>query len=232
MNNWLNIIQQKLLPPRCILCGQPGTDSLDICSGCLADLPENLFCCYRCGENFALPFDSPQLCGRCLKATPHFDDTHAPFLYQGNMRYLITGLKFERQYKNARLLGSLLAKRLATAAELPDYILPMPLHINRYRQRGFNQSIEIARYISGLLDIPIDLTTCIRQRETAQQSGLSAEQRRRNMQQAFGVVKPPAYNHVAIVDDVMTTGATASALALGLKQNGVERVDVWVCARA
>lgn len=206
--------------------------NMDLCSACFSELPRNQSCCYRCGESFAQVFDSPQLCGRCLQTTPHFDETHAPFLYQGNMRHLITGLKFNHQYKNARLLGELLANHLSGSAEFPECMLPMPLHRNRYRQRGFNQSIEIARQIARELQIPLDLHTCNRQHDTTQQTSLPAEQRRQNMLQAFSVIKPPEYKHVAIIDDVLTTGATTSELALCLKQHGVERVDVWVCARA
>jgi len=230
--NWLKTIRQKWLPPRCILCEAPGFDNLDLCVDCFADLPRNIDCCYRCGESFAIASVSPQLCGRCLQKTPNFDDTHAPFLYQGNVRYLIARLKFGKQYKNARLLGGLLADHIGKTAELPDCLLPVPLHVKRYRQRGFNQSIEIARQLAKQLAVPLDLHSCIRNRDTLQQTSLPAEQRQKNLRKAFSVVKPLAYQHVAIIDDVMTTGATASALALALKQGGVGRVDVWVCARA
>jgi ComF family protein len=232
VNNWLNIIQKKLLPPRCILCAQPGQDDLDLCADCVAELPQNLCSCYRCGEHFAQPFANPQLCGRCINSPPAFDDTQAPFLYQGNIRYLISQLKFAGHYKNARLLGLLLANHLSHCAQPAECILPVPLHPHRYRQRGFNQSIEIARHVATQLHLPLDLHSCIRNRDTQQQSDLPAEQRRRNLKQAFSLVKPPAYKHIAILDDVMTTGTTAAALAQVLKAQGVERVDVWVCARA
>ena len=126
---------------------EQGFADLDLCADCFADLPRNLHCCYRCGESFATAIQTPQLCGRCLKNTPSFDDTHAPFLYQGNIRYLITQLKFANQYKNARLLGTLLAGHIKNTAEIPECIVPIPLHRNRYRQRGFNQSIELARHL-------------------------------------------------------------------------------------
>jgi ComF family protein len=232
VNNWLNIIQNKLLPPRCILCGQKGFADLDLCDDCFADLPRNSHCCYRCGESFATAILSPQLCGRCLKNSPHFDDTHAPFMYQGNVRYLITQLKFAQQYKNARLLGTLLARHIANTAQRPECLLPIPLHLNRYRKRGFNQSIEIAQHLAKQLQIPLDLHSCVRIRDTTQQSNLPAKQRIINIRKAFSIAKPLAFEHVAIIDDVLTTGATASALALALKQSGVSRVDVWVCARA
>lgn len=172
------------------------------------------------------------MCGRCLSNSPDFDDTQAPFLYQGNIRYLITQLKFGHQHKNARVLGSLLANYLQETSELPEAIIPIPLHISRYRQRGFNQSIEIARHVAKQLKLPLDLNSCVRSRDTAQQSGLPAKQRRKNMHRAFNIKKPIPYQHLAIVDDVMTTGATVSALATLLKNNGATKVDVWVCARA
>ncbi|MGZ4958940.1 MAG: double zinc ribbon domain-containing protein [Methylomonas sp.] len=225
-------LRNKLLPPRCILCGQPGMDDLDLCADCYDDLPRNRHCCYRCGENFAVAVSAPQLCGRCLAKPPHFDETLAPFLYQGNIRYLITQLKFGHQYKNARLLAALLVRHIAQNAELPDCIVPVPLHRNRYRHRGFNQSIELARHLSKLLRLPMDLHSCVRNRDTAHQTSLPAKQRDKNMRMAFNIENELNFQHVAIIDDVLTTGATVSELALALKQSGIRRVDVWVCARA
>lgn len=232
VNDWLNIIQQKLLPPRCVLCGNRGSRDLDLCDDCLQDLPRNLSSCYRCGEHFAAAIDVPQLCGRCLKQAPHFDETYAPFLYQGPLPYLIGQLKFHHDYKNARLLANLLAEHIAANAELPDCLLPVPLHPKRYRERGFNQSLEIARHLAKRFSLPLDLHSCIRCRDTGHQANLPAKQRRKNMRSAFALVKPMQYQHIAIIDDVMTTGATASSLAGTLKNAGVGRIDVWVCARA
>jgi ComF family protein len=232
VNNWLNIIQNKLLPPRCILCDQPGFLHLDLCAACYQELPRNTNCCYRCAESLEIITSSPQLCGRCLSKPPDFDDTYAPYLYQGNMRYLVTQLKFAQQYKHARLLGQLLAQYIAENAQAVECILPMPLHKKRYRERQFNQSIEIARQVDKQLAIPVDLYSCIRQRDTAQQSSLPAKQRQKNMKNAFKMVKQLQVQHVAILDDVMTTGASVGALASCLKQSGVSKVDVWVCTRA
>lgn len=148
------------------------------------------------------------------------------------MRYLITSLKFGAQYKNARLLGLLLAGRLKQTAERPDCILPVPLHKARYRQRGFNQAIEIARTVSKELQIPLDLTSCRRHSNTPHQTTLTAKQRRKNLKNAFSLIKPVQAQHIALLDDVMTTGSTVYELACLLKKAGVNRVDVWVCARA
>lgn len=232
VNNWPNIIQNFLLPSRCIFCDQPGFAELDLCKACLDDFPTNQNCCYRCGEHFDTAINNPQLCGRCLKNHPGFDETHAPYLYGDNMRYLITQLKFHQQYKNARLLGTLMAKHMAKNVELPECLIPIPLHPTRYQQRGFNQSVEIARQLSTQLSIPMNINSCIRHRDTPHQTDLPAKQRKKNMRKAFTVVHRLPYQHVAIVDDVMTTGATTSALAEILKTQGVCRVDAWVCARA
>ena len=203
---------------------------MDLCRACYDDLSRNLHCCYRCGEPFETAISTPQLCGRCLKKSPHFDETHAPFLYDDLLRFLITQLKFNQRYLHARLLGNLLATHLEQTAELPECIIPVPLHRRRYQERGFNQSLEIARHLANRLSIPLDLNSCIRNRNTAHQTELPAKQRRKNLRNAFSVISPLNHQHIVIVDDVMTTGATADALAQALKHHGVNRVDVWVCA--
>ena len=251
--NWINIIQDYLLPPTCILCGNPGHNSRDICHLCYTQLPRNNLCCYRCAEILEPPATAPVLCGRCLSSHPAFDETVAPFIHQGAIRYLIGNLKFGANYKNARLLGLLLADHLTNlsgtdlhlpegcragkpdmkqTAERPDLILPVPLHKTRYRRRGFNQAIEIARTVAEEMQIPLDLTSCRRHRDTPHQTQLPAKKRRKNLKNAFSLIKPIHARHIAILDDVMTTGSTAHELAYVLKKSGASRVDVWVCARA
>ncbi|MCL7420572.1 MAG: ComF family protein [Methylobacter sp.] len=228
--NWIDIIQDYLLPPTCILCGNTGFASRDLCYACYIHLFRNNPCCYRCGESFEIATEMP--CGRCQNRTPAYDRTYAPFTHQGAMRHLITSLKFHAQYKNARLLGQLLAEHVKTTAEMPDRIMPVPLHKARYRQRGFNQSLEIARTVARELQLPLDLESCRRHRNTPHQTDLPAKQRRKNLKNAFSLVKPIQAGHIAIIDDVMTTGSTVNELATLLKKAGVGRVDVWACARA
>lgn len=230
--NWLTIIQDTVFPPTCILCGNPGFNSQDICEPCQHRLPRNLYCCYRCAEIFPAPTAIPTLCGRCIAETPAFDETYAPFIYQDEIRHLVTGLKFGAQFKNARLLGGLLAEYLQKTAETPDLIIPVPLHPARYRERGFNQALEIARIVSKTMAIPLDYSSCIRLKDTPHQTGLTAKKRKQNLRRAFALKKPIVANHVAILDDVMTTGSTVNALANALKKTDVSSVDVWVCARA
>ncbi len=232
VNNWLNSIQDWLFPPTCILCDNTGFQGFDLCELCYGRLPRNTNHCPCCAEIFEPNIAEQLLCGRCLSQPPAFDKVYAPFIHQEEIRYLITGLKFAKQYKNARLLGSLLAEYLKIHAEIPDLIVPVPLHPARYHERGFNQAVEIARTVAGLLTLPTDTASFLRNKDTPHQTGLSAKQRQQNLRKAFAIVKPIGANHVAIVDDVMTTGSTVNALAEALKRAGVNKVDVWVCARA
>ncbi len=230
--NWLDIIQNHLLPATCILCGNPGFGGFDLCMPCHGHLPRNSHYCLCCAEIFESKI-AEMLCGRCLSKPPAFDKAYAPFMYQEEIRYLIAGLKFGKHFKNARLLGSLLAEHLQETQDKPDCIMPVPLHHARYRERGFNQALEIARTVSKILVIPVDASSCLRDKDTPHQTGLSAKKRRQNLRQAFSINRPlRGVRHVAILDDVMTTGSTANALAEALKKAGVSRVDVWVCARA
>ncbi len=230
--NHLIRLQNYFFPPTCILCGNSGFDLQDICSPCFTDLHRNLHCCYRCAGVFNSASDRPRLCGVCISKPPAFDSTYAPFIHQGSMRFLIARLKFNRQYKHARLLAYLLADYLEKTAETPDLIIPVPLHKKRYKERGFNQSVEIAKTLSKRLKIPLDFQTCIRSRNTPHQIDLPAKLRLKNMKNAFVVSKPIDVQHVAILDDVITTGSTVNELAKVLKKAGVSRVDVWGCARA
>jgi ComF family protein len=171
-------------------------------------------------------------CGACQKRPPNFDSAFALFRYEEPARHLIRALKFHARYPCARLLGEMLADALAGREDKPGLIIPVPLHRSRYRERGHNQSLEIARTLSRRLRIPLDYQSCVRALATQPQTELSARERRRNVKKAFAVVKPPAANHVAILDDVVTTGATSNALAKALRGAGVGRIDVWACARA
>ncbi|GAB4255099.1 MAG: ComF family protein [Methylomicrobium sp.] len=205
---------------------------MDICETCFTHLPRNRAYCYRCGISLVSVPREGMICGNCQKKPPYFDATHAPFLHQDAIRYLITGLKFHRQFANARLLALLMAESLKNLPDMPERIIPIPLHPKRYRERGFNQAIEIARTLSRELVIPLNYKNCIRSRNTPHQIGLPAGQRRKNLRNAFELVKPIEAEHVALFDDVITTGTTASELAKILKKAGIAKVEVWACARA
>jgi len=230
MNKWLESIQEWFYPSSCLLCGAPGTGRLDLCAACRGDLPHNRWACRRCG--IPLPPGADGICGACLKKPPKMDATLALFRYEEPVRLLIHDLKFRNQYAVARLLGELLASSAAERETLPEVLIPVPLHPRRFRERGFNQSTEIARIVSRRLGIPLDYRSCSRILPTLPQTSLPAEQRRRNMRNAFGVDGRLMYGRAAIVDDIVTTGATVNELARTLRKAGAGHIEVWAIARA
>lgn len=233
VNNWLKNILFTLLPQTCLLCGSTAhNNSVGLCTDCQKGLPSLPSSCFRCANPLAdLDPDTPQLCGSCLQHPPAFDATLAAFPYQLPIDSLIQGLKFRQQLSSGRVLATLLADFLQQHNASAECIIPVPLHAKRLRQRGFNQALELARPVARRLGIPIDNRLCQRRHNTETQSSLPVNKRRQNVRNAFIVTQPCDYRHVAIVDDVMTSGHTANALATTLKQHGVEKVSVWTCAR-
>ncbi len=229
VNDCIKNIQNGLFPGICLLCGDACAATLSLCDGCLADLPYQNDCCRRC----AAPLPVAGVCGQCLRHPPAFETVVSLFDYLSPVDSLILGLKFHGKLAAARLLGDLLAERLKrTVAHLPECIIPVPLHPARLRGRGYNQALELARPLARVLRLPLDVGSCRRLVATAEQSTLDARKRRRNVQGVFSVAADFGARHVAIVDDVMTTGHTVEALSCALLAHGVTRVDVWVCARA
>jgi ComF family protein len=222
-------LQFAVFPPRCLLCGARGEDDRDLCGGCAADLPRNRVCCARC----ALPLKmASALCGECIKHEPPFAATFAPFEYAHPLDLLLVRLKFTRNLAAGRVLAQLALDAFGTSnLSVPQAIVPVPLHRDRLRERGYNQALELARPISDALGVPLH-EILVRGRATAAQSDLDAAARRRNVRGAFDVVGDDLPKHVMLIDDVMTTGTTIRECARVLRRAGVERVDVWVLARA
>lgn len=229
----MEIVRQliaAIMPGSCLLCG---TDVARyerlLCAGCTADLPHSGNACYVCGA--ALP--RGQVCGRCLARPPAFDHVVSAYIYRYPVDQLIKDLKYRQQLAVARPLALALVQRIRQEGEpLPDCLLPVPLHPLRLVQRGYNQAEEIARVVGRELGVAVAGNLVQRQRFTREQARLPLPARRRNLRRAFTLRHPPDVRHLAIVDDVMTSGATAGELARVLKRRGVERVDVWVLARA
>jgi ComF family protein len=230
-DNWLNIVQQWLMPPRCLLCDGPGQSAplLDICATCQADLPG-----IGHGIRLGSPVDSTG------PLHPAIDQVFAPYRYEFPLDSLIPALKYRAGFCVARVFGGLLACALATNTgkqesgqdlPWPEALLPVPLHANRLRSRGFNQAYEIAKPVSRYLGIPIDAGVCRRVIDTPPQTGLGAGERQRNLHDAFCSRKCGLPKSLAIIDDVVTTGSTVQAIAMVLKKQGVESVQVWSVAR-
>ncbi|TAH44521.1 MAG: ComF family protein [Dokdonella sp.] len=219
------------LPAHCLLCAAPALGTLDLCAACLADLPRNHACCRRC----ALPLgQSAELCGECLKREPPFASAWAPFRYAHPLNLLEARFKFQRDLAAGRLLARLMVDAAtASMPPLPAALLCVPLHESRLRERGYNQALELAKPLARGLHLPLLPNSLHRVRSTQAQSGLDARARRRNLRGAFELDADARLpDHVALLDDVMTTGSTLRECARVLRKAGVQRVDVWALARA
>ena len=174
------------------------------------------------------------LCAHCLNNKRHLVDcTTALFNYRYPVNLLVHNIKYHDDLVAAGILGQLLANHLKTeGVELPECILPVPLHPLRLAMRGYNQALEIARPLSTSLGLPIETTLCKRARYTGPQARLSPIERKRNVHNAFALNRNNKYRHIAIIDDVMTTGSTMRELAKLFRGTGTVYIQAWVCARA
>ena len=205
----------------CFVCR--GAARALLCAQCDAELPrlaEAL--CPRC----ALESPGGAVCGRCLTLSPAYDATHAALAYDFPADALVHALKFRGELALAPLLASLLADKLRSAQV--DHVVPVPLSVERLRHRGYNQAVEIARHLRG---DALELALCERTRDAPPQIELPYDQRQRNVRGAFRCTRALAGARIAVVDDVMTTGATLDEMARTLKAAGAAHVENWVVAR-
>jgi len=214
------------IPQNCLLCtASSGADAL--CLACRTALPiRHLPVCPICAG------DSPTgaICGACLRHPPAFEQTLAGFDYTFPIDALLHAFK----YGGALHIAAALTQPLTHCARqttLPDIIVPMPLHPARLRERGFNQAVEIGKIIARQLNIPLRANACTRTRDTVPQASLPRRARRKNLRGAFACATPLKGMRVALVDDVMTTGATLHELAAVVRHAGATTVSAWVIAR-
>lgn len=232
-------LTKLIAAPVCLLCHGDGQQldelwGLDLCRYCEQACAPMPVVCPRCGEPAARPAE----CADCLAHPPPYDAVFCLYPYQDPVDLLVTGLKFRHELAAARVLGMLFARHcIAAGRALPQCLIPVPLHVTRYRERGFNQSMEIARHMAPRLRhagrrLAIRSDLLQRVRATDAQSELDAGERAANMAGAFRAHGRDLPRHVVLLDDVMTTGHTATAAALALKAAGCRRVEIWACARA
>jgi len=215
----------SLLPESCLLCSADSLGGL-LCPECTADLPAPpAASCPQCGEQTT----HGERCGACLKTPPHFNRTIAVFRYDFPVDRIIHALKYGHQLAVARWLGEKMAKQLHADHQL---LIPLPLHPDRLRERGFNQSAEIARMIGNCLDLAVDRSSVIRNRATPPQAAQPLKERHKNVRGAFECTADFSGRHILLIDDVMTTGATVNECARVLKLHGAADVTVLVAARA
>jgi ComF family protein len=219
---------QFVSPTFCRICDEPAEHS--ICADCFAQMPHQIQFCWQC----ALPFQQAEkvtVCGECLAHPPPFERILAPFRYQPPISEMISRFKYQAALHDGRLLGSWLGDYVQVQQIPVDLIIPLPLHSSRLRQRGFNQAAELAHWISRIVQVPWRTDILLRCQQGSEQQGLPRRERQRNIRRVFQVAKAPGVMRVALVDDVVTTGATVRAAARCLRQAGVSQVFVWAVAR-
>lgn len=180
------------------------------------------------------------LCSSCIKSLPkQFDPIFfkegvtcfAPFLYEGTIQWMLKQLKFGKSLLYANILGRLMAEALHTHyPTLPSLIIPMPLHTRRLQQRGFNQSLEIAKCIARRIPIPISKNQVIRHKATKPQAQCKAYERTQNIKGAFKIKKHINSDHIILMDDVITTGSTILECYHTLKNAGIRHI--YICSIA
>jgi len=241
----MNILLQLLdiiYPPRCSVCGrflsaeEKRRRPLRICTRCLETLtpvPHPL--CTVCGMPLRDSSGSDHVCGNCLRNMPHYDFMRAPYVYEGALMSTIHRFKYSSETHLTSTLGSLLARFAKDLLPHPDALttVPVPLHKHRLTERGFNQSLLLARIVSSVLGTPLDYRSLVREKDTRSQTGLARKDRKRNVAHAFSVISTSAFKrkNVLLVDDVLTTGYTLNECAQTLKQSGALNVICLALAR-
>ncbi len=219
-----------LYPAFCLLCKQDCDSNHALCQQCQTLLPYYQQRCYCYGQAM---LNSQYYCANCLQPPLYFQSSIIPFLYQPPIDHWIKQLKYQHQLFYTQVLANLfLDYLLCQSLVIPDVIIPVPLHTSKLRQRGFNQSLELAKPIAKALNIPLDYYSSMRCKNTSSQTQLDTKARHRNIKKAFVLENPPNYQNIAIIDDVMTTGATVNEFAKLWQQAGVANIQIWAIASA
>jgi ComF family protein len=228
-NYFLNIRTgfKRILPTQpCVLCGSMSHDGL-WCAACDAALPYfNAAHCPVC----ALPTPNGEVCGHCLTQPPLFTRTTAVFGYSFPLDKLIQGMKYGEQLALAHAFAKKLVQQI-DKSNLPDYVIAMPLHPVKLRERGFNQSLLLAATVARELKLKLLSNACQRVRDTPPQSALPWKERKKNVRNAFCCDMDLTGKRIVLVDDVLTTGASLNALAEAVSKKGAIEISAWVVAR-
>jgi len=231
--------------------------SIFSCQSCHGKAPWLKTLCQCCEEKLNFIFETKNLCSicalplvsekacfcaECISSPKYFDLVKSPFSYQSPVSELIQNFKFHKDLGAGKFLSQFLINFLnkninKDCLDLPELIIPVPLHLKKLRKRGFNQSILIAKWVGQALKIPVNYKIIKRHKLTPAQVNLSREERLENLKNAFELVnknkiKLLNIRHVALIDDVMTTGTTVNEISKILKQAGIEKIEVWCLARA
>lgn len=223
-----SIARSIRLPSICVLCNQFHCNISAVCMPCIELMPLLGYTCKHCAYPL---FDGDYLvCGQCIKNTPHFDKTITAYRFEEPLRSLLHQFKYQQKLYLTSFLSQLIINAWEEERIKPQCLIPMPMHPQKIKTRGFNQTVLLTRTLAKKLEIPMDLSSCQKVINTIPQAQLDGEDRPHNIRGAFHVSAMP-YQHVALIDDLLTTGSTANELAITVKKTGVERVDLWCCAR-
>ena len=224
-----------LLPPACMACDEPVREPRSLCGQCWSALPAiSGTRCQHCGLPLPVEWQAEAHCLACLQEPPPFQQARAPYLYEGPARQLV--LRFKNGKERWAEPMAIAMHRAAPGWLAPDRLLvPVPLHRWRIARRGYNQALVLARALAEIDPSEVAPDWLVRVKNTPSSRGLKRAQRQRNVVGAFRVRPEMAGRvkgrHVVLVDDVMTTGATAAACARGLRRAGAAQVDVLTSAR-
>ena len=224
--NYASQVISWLLPFHCLQCKSAiKPSSGPFCTPCYLQLPFQGNNCTQCGQQYSSGHD---YCGRCLSSPPSFDQCFCPFEYKSGIKELICNIKYREKPSLAEHAAQLLAREIIEQEiELPQAIIPVPMHLKRLRSRGYNHANLIAKQLSRILDITHIDDLVAKTKPTLTQAGLSLKKRKTNLKNSFELTKNTDFKRIAIIDDVMTTGATAEEIAKILKKNGVDYIQVW-----
>ena len=233
-----------ILPAQCILCSSkiPTNNATihqtlvhrnSLCVFCVDSLPKIFNACSLCNT----PLSSGKLCGVCINSQRHWDRCFAAFEYKDSIKQLITEFKYHKKPALGQPLGSLLYEHIINNHDkkMPDYLIPVPMHHNQLKHRGFNQSLALCKRLSSALNIPV-INIIKKTTITQNQKGLSSAERKKSIKNSFQINNKALkqlenIKAVAIIDDVMTTGSTTSEIARILKKSGISTIYIWVLAR-
>lgn len=226
----LAIIAQSLrLPSICLFCNQFHKSALAVCAECTTYIKPLGPACQQCA--YPLPDDNYLICGKCIKKPPAFDKAIIAYRFEEPLRSLLHRFKYNNSLYLANFLSQLMLNAFQNAATTTQCLIPVPMHPLRLRSRGFNQAAVLTKLLARNLNLPYDLKSCQKVHNTLPQASLGSKERKTNLHKAFKVERIP-YQHITLIDDLLTTGYTANEIALTLKKSGVEKVDIWCCARA
>jgi ComF family protein len=233
VNKWLKIIQQILsldlsFPCYCVLCLQSSQRDFALCQECESNLPWLRHACPHCGLSLA---DENGICWQCHHTPFAFDSLQALFHYQWPVHAFVGDLKYKGHLHFVKMLANLMANHLWTLHPI-DCVIGVPLHPVRQRQRGFNQTIELAKIVSKLCQLPFDRWGCTKTLDLPAQATLSQTMRKKSVSpKAFAIAPTFVAKHVLVIEDVVTTGQTIQAFTQALKMHGVSTVEIWSVCR-